>query len=135
MNTLCPCCGTHFTRTPEQHWKELCGRCYYVKKQRGLSGLLDLHRTQIQLQLDNDMADTLIRRIDTLRDRLRAAEARATLAESRAIIAETRGFAARTAIPADMLRRLLQLAHPDRHGGSEASQIATRWLLEQRGRT
>ena len=36
------------------------------------------------------------------------------------------------AIPADMLRRLIQLTHPDRHGNSEASTKATRWLLEQR---
>ena len=28
-----------------------------------------------------------------------------------------------------MLRRLLQLCHPDRHGNSEASNTATRYLL------
>lgn len=38
------------------------------------------------------------------------------------------------AIPADMLRRLIMLCHPDRHGSSKASTIATQWLLEQRGR-
>jgi hypothetical protein len=42
--------------------------------------------------------------------------------------------AAQPQIPKEMLRRLLQLTHPDRHAGSEAAQIATRWLLEQRGR-
>ena len=31
-----------------------------------------------------------------------------------------------------MLKRLLFLAHPDKHNQSEASLIATRWLLEQR---
>lgn len=31
-----------------------------------------------------------------------------------------------------MLRRLLQLAHPDKHGNSEASNIATRYLLALR---
>lgn len=36
------------------------------------------------------------------------------------------------AIPPDMLRRLIQLAHPDRHGNSEAANIATRYLLELR---
>lgn len=35
-------------------------------------------------------------------------------------------------IPPDMRRRLIQLCHPDRHGNSEASQTATRWLLEGR---
>lgn len=33
-------------------------------------------------------------------------------------------------IPDDMmLRRLMQLCHPDKHGNSEASKIATLWLL------
>lgn len=32
-------------------------------------------------------------------------------------------------IPPDMLRRLIQLCHPDRHSGSEAANIATRYLL------
>lgn len=36
-------------------------------------------------------------------------------------------------IPADMLRRLIMLCHPDRHDNSKASTIATQWLLEQRG--
>ncbi len=31
-----------------------------------------------------------------------------------------------------MLRRLIQLCHPDRHGGSEAASVATTWLLKQR---
>lgn len=38
-------------------------------------------------------------------------------------------------IPADVLRRLLLLCHPDRHGGSAAATEATRWLLEQRRAT
>jgi hypothetical protein len=33
-----------------------------------------------------------------------------------------------------MLLRLLQLCHPDRHNGSEAATIATRWLLSLRER-
>jgi hypothetical protein len=31
-----------------------------------------------------------------------------------------------------MLRRLIQLCHPDRHGGSEAATTATRYLLKMR---
>lgn len=33
-----------------------------------------------------------------------------------------------------MLPRLLMLAHPDKHGGSEASTRATQWLLGVRQR-
>lgn len=35
-------------------------------------------------------------------------------------------------IPPDMLRRLVRLCHPDRHGSSKAANEATAWLLEQR---
>lgn len=38
-----------------------------------------------------------------------------------------------TPIAPDMLRRLIQLCHPDRHGDSEAANIATRYLLTLRG--
>jgi hypothetical protein len=34
----------------------------------------------------------------------------------------------------DMVRKLLQLAHPDRHGGSPLATAVTSWLLEQRRR-
>lgn len=37
-------------------------------------------------------------------------------------------------IPPDMLKRLIHLCHPDKHGNSQASLLATQWLLEQRGR-
>ena len=39
---------------------------------------------------------------------------------------------AKPAIPAKQWRRLIQLAHPDKHSGSPAATEATRWLLEQR---
>lgn len=35
-------------------------------------------------------------------------------------------------IPPDMLKRLIRLCHPDKHGNSETANAVTRWLLEQR---
>ncbi len=35
-------------------------------------------------------------------------------------------------VPTDQWRRLVQLAHPDKHDGSAAAVEATRWLLENR---
>jgi len=35
-------------------------------------------------------------------------------------------------VPPDMLRRLIQLCHPDRHANSEAATTATRYLLALR---
>lgn len=37
-------------------------------------------------------------------------------------------------IPDEMLKRLIQLCHPDRHNGSIASHKALQWLLDQRKR-
>lgn len=37
-------------------------------------------------------------------------------------------------IEPEMIRRLLQLCHPDKHNNSEASIKATQWLLSKRGR-
>lgn len=36
------------------------------------------------------------------------------------------------AIPPEQWRRLVQLAHPDKHGDSPAATEATRWLMENR---
>jgi len=36
------------------------------------------------------------------------------------------------AIEPDMLKRLIYLTHPDKHGGSQAALVATQWLLKQR---
>jgi hypothetical protein len=44
------------------------------------------------------------------------------------------GSSTRLSIPPDMLRRLLWLCHPDRHGDSDAATVTTAWLLTQRSR-
>ncbi len=36
------------------------------------------------------------------------------------------------AIPPDMLKVLIMLCHPDKHGGKESATRATQWLLSQR---
>jgi capsule polysaccharide export protein KpsE/RkpR len=40
----------------------------------------------------------------------------------------------RSKIPPEMLRRLLWLCHPDRHGDSETATATTTWLLAQRSK-
>lgn len=37
-----------------------------------------------------------------------------------------------TAIPPDMLKRLIQLCHPDKHNGKKSAQDATTWLISQK---
>lgn len=38
-------------------------------------------------------------------------------------------------IDAEMLRRLIHLCHPDKHNNSQAAQLATQWLLNQRNKS
>ena len=38
------------------------------------------------------------------------------------------------ALPADRLRQMIQLCHPDKHGGSDLAKDVTQWLLQQKGK-
>jgi hypothetical protein len=49
-----------------------------------------------------------------------------------AAIESLRNIKSRSSMPLETWRRLVQLAHPDRHGNSEAANQATRWLMENR---
>jgi hypothetical protein len=40
--------------------------------------------------------------------------------------------ASRPALDSGRIRSLIQLCHPDRHGGSRVAVDATQWLLDQR---
>lgn len=54
-------------------------------------------------------------------------ELTAQLIEARRQLYEAKRAAVQ--IEPEMVRRLLQLCHPDKHGNSEASQKATHWLM------
>jgi hypothetical protein len=45
-----------------------------------------------------------------------------------------RVFGKTQAIPADMLKTLIMLCHPDKHGGKESATRATQYLLSLRGK-
>ena len=51
---------------------------------------------------------------------------------SEALIDVFRAYKNKAAFPPEMWRRLVQLAHPDKHGDSPAATEATRWLMENR---
>jgi hypothetical protein len=66
--------------------------------------------------------------IAELREQLQAAKADATRWRRLALSKS----APSPPIPQEQWRRLTQLAHPDKHSGSIASNEATQWLLENR---
>lgn len=100
----CTDCGSRFDRDPAESWKTRCYTCW--KKTKATTSTLG--ETGLRYELHEALIE--------------AAQLRARLRE-----AERRGV-----IPPDMLKRLIALAHPDRHGGSKIATEATQWLLSQR---
>lgn len=57
---------------------------------------------------------------------------RATLQRQETLFKQRATPSTSISIPLPIMRRLLQLCHPDKHNGSEASQEATLWLTSQK---
>ncbi len=115
----CPQCGNYFDQFAE--WQRVCKTCYGANKRRASASPTTYS----------------VPGAGAAERRAAAAEAAASYWQQRALNAERLAQArqsvqTRSAIPSDMLRRLLMLCHPDKHDGSAASTAATQWLLEQR---
>jgi hypothetical protein len=102
----CPVCGNAFLR--DEPWKRVCFPCWRKTKNRTTA---------------DSSAEAENRRL-----RQEAAKLRNEVHTLRSVIAIRAA-----SIPANMLKRLIRLCHPDRHGNSQASTEATQWLLAQRG--
>ena len=108
----CEECGDTFIRAPGESWKRLCLSCW-----KATPAAKKAARDKLA-QLTAELAE-----VRAERDRLRL----------RVLALELDGQRAKPeGIPPEMLRRLVRLCHPDRHGGSEAANEATAWLLAQR---
>lgn len=105
----CEECGDTFIRAPGESWKRLCLSCW-----KATPAAKKAARDKLA-QLTAELAETRAER-DRLRLRVLTLEHADTPPP----------------IPPEMLRRLVRLCHPDRHGGSEAANEATAWLLAQR---
>lgn len=51
--------------------------------------------------------------------------------QNRALKAETE-LSQKSSVPPDMLRKIIHLCHPDKHSNSDASNVATKFLLSIR---
>jgi hypothetical protein len=111
-HATCEECGDTFTRTTGESWKRLCLSCWKASPAAKKTAPDRL------AQLTAELAEARAER-DRLRLRVLALELDAQRAKPEGI-------------PPDMLRRLVRLCHPDRHGSSKAANEATAWLLEQR---
>ncbi len=121
----CRQCGELFVA--DQDWKRVCLDCWISNKnRRELKQIEQLQAEVAGLREENERYRRL--HLDQ-QSRIASLELALTTERSRPPSPRYNG----QAIPPDMLKRLIHLAHPDKHGGSEAATRATQWLLEQRG--
>ena len=103
---ICTECGNYFPATAA--WQKVCKPCYKLRKQDELNVLVEQRDYYKQHAMDRDY----------WRRRTASLSAAASI----------------SVLHPDMVKRLLQLVHPDKHGGSEAATKATAWLLGLRDR-
>ena len=121
----CPQCGNEFEA--DQPWKRVCLDCWIANKNRKEQRQAEqLQAEAARLRDENERYRRL--HLDQ-QSRIASLELALTAERSRSPSPRYNG----QAIPPDMLKRLIQLSHPDKHNGSEAATRATQWLLEQRG--
>jgi hypothetical protein len=104
----CRQCGNEFYA--DQPWKRVCFDCWKESKKQ--SGQWRGGTSQGWPGQDHHEMLALKAKIASLEWQLLAAQA--------------------SSIPPDMLRRIIQLCHPDKHNNSAAATEATQWLLKQR---
>lgn len=125
MERKCKQCGDRFEA--DQEWKTICLDCWKANRNRRDQQLVEqLERRTRELEAEVD------------RYRRQSSKQQLEISRLELLLISERGNREPPrhngqAIPPDMLRRLIQLAHPDRHNGSEAATKATQWLLGQRG--
>lgn len=110
-------------------YKKLCAPCW--KRQHGI----DLHPTDLAL----DVTLTRVEVLESKVDQLTARVAQLTTRVAHLVAKLQRPVPpppppVTFSIPEDRLRVLISLCHPDRHGGSDRSNEATKWLLSQRNK-
>ena len=106
ITAYCSNCASSFTRKSDEAWKTLCFACW--KKSKATTSTLGESANHLRHEL-----------YDALEE---AARLRRMLMQ----------VERRSAIPPDVLKKLLHLAHPDKHSGSKIATEATQWLLSQR---
>lgn len=108
----CPACGATYFK--EQPWKRVCLDCY-IDAKRAEEGEPPRDRTH---------------KAKPKQERASGFNSDDFWGKFHQSTAKPRPSAG--AIDKEMLRRLIQLCHPDKHGGSVAATTATQWLLSQK---
>lgn len=136
-------CGAPFLR--DEPWKKLCILCQRAAKTaepkpanidiadkvaqlrrelQDAKGMISLLKKALGTRTDTAEMTKLRRELQAARGTIAALEHTLSLDKNRP--------ASALMIPAEQMKRLLQLCHPDKHDGSQAANEATRWLLSLR---
>lgn len=126
-------------RTECQAWKKIAGQ---AARDRAIREQAEREKTYLWAVLNAFNADmepalSLAAELDTVREDLRRERILSAMYREQAgnphkLLHEFSRLSERPSFPPEQWRRLVQLAHPDKHGGSVAAAEATRWLLENR---
>jgi hypothetical protein len=133
ITKTCCECQEQFEVEEAKAWATRCLPCWIAqqdrqgkKKVESLQAEVDYWRTRAQGGPDNTTT------IDALKEKVTALEYQITKLQLDLMTARAKATTTGKSLPADWrdyLPRLIQLCHPDRHGGSELSNRATVWLL------
>jgi hypothetical protein len=110
----CKQCGNAFYK--DQPWKKICISCWKKNK-----------NTPAKIEKSFD-------ELSTLRDEVRRYREEAIFYKKNYfdVSERLRIMENDVAIPIDIMKRLILLCHPDKHGNSQASTTVTTWLLNKR---
>lgn len=127
--TCCKDCGNTFERADNESWRVRCTPCYKVFK-RAESVAVDSYWPDRAAAAES-MAATLKREVSALQCQLYSE--RQTV---EALIQKQNGRQGGSLDRelAEHWRSLVQLVHPDKHGGSPGATRLTQWLNEIKGR-
>ena len=126
LTKICCDCEQTFAVEESKAWATRCLPCWIAKEDR--QGTKKVEALQQEVDYWRSRAQSL----EALLPKMERLESDNRKLRSELLTAHTKA-ACGPSMPADLqeqLPRLIQLAHPDRHGNSEAANTATSWLLK-----
>lgn len=142
LKKLCVDCHTEFAVEKDKDWALRCYPCWKIRDdQQGKRRVEALMQEIVQLRQqvtygggDSDQWRRLEEEITDLKAERQALQHQLWFLERQATRRGNglNGQNLADHLPPDMMKRLLMLCHPDKHGGSAMSTRVTQWLLERR---
>ena len=131
ITKTCCDCREQFEVEEAKAWANRCLPCWIALQDR--QGKKKVEALQAEVDYWKSRASTVDRTVENrLAEQVRELQHQITKLQLDLMTARAKATTTGKSLPADWrdyLPRLIQLCHPDRHGGSELSNRATVWLL------